>query len=110
MSMMTTAAAPRLVIPPEVLAFARDRKVDQHLGPIIDLFHRLFGDARKLAVGLHDDPEIAGLRSIVFEVEVAWPNYSQARDAYRAWHDGLFAIFPLPHLCDIALIIHRVDE
>src|SRR5262245_28675096 len=110
MSMTTTATAPNLVISPEVVAFARERKVDQYLAPILDLFRRLFGDARKLAVGLHDDPEIAGLRSIVFEVEVPWPNYSQARDAYRAWHDGLFAVFPSQHLCDIALLIHRVDE
>ena len=106
----TTAAQVKLVIPPEVWIFSRERQIDQYLDRVVALLHRIFADARRLSVEIHDDPEIADLRSLLFDVEVPWPSFAQAQEAYRAWHDGLFATIPLQHLCDIALIIHRVDE
>src|SRR5207302_3758916 len=67
---MTPAAQTFPPVSPEVLAFAAEQGVSAYLPAVLAMTQRLFPDARRFAVLVEDDPEIANDRHIVIEVDV----------------------------------------
>jgi hypothetical protein len=106
--MPSTAAKPvRLTIPAEVHAFAQERGLGPHLPGIFEVLHRVFADATRIRVELHQDPEIPDLRWILFEPEVPWETSEESLQATAAWHDGTGAVCPKPLLSEFALVVRR---
>lgn len=105
MSAITTAPQ-NLVLPPDVLAFAHERGLAPYLPDVLEALHRIFAEASKLMVELHDDPEEAGLRCILFEVEVPWSK-EQWRAGMKMWHQETASVCPAPVRCSFSLIAYR---
>jgi hypothetical protein len=105
--MSTAVATPILTMPLEVQVFARERGLEPYLPGIVEVFLRIFAEARKRSVVVHHDPEVEGLRWILFEVEVPWATFEQARQADIEWYQETAALCPAPLLCDFSLIIRR---
>jgi hypothetical protein len=96
---MTPAAGPALPdLSPEVLAFAAEQGVADYLPAVLDLLRRVFPAARRYAVAVEDDPEIANDRHIVLDVDVIM-DVEQAQAARRQWGKGLFECCPAPLVC-----------
>jgi len=74
---------------------------------MVEVFLRIFGEARKRSVVVHLDPEVEGLSWILFEVEVPWTTFEQARQADLEWYQETAALCPAPLLCNFSLIIRR---
>jgi hypothetical protein len=98
MNTQTVSAAPQPVIPPEVIAFAREQSVEKYLPELIELARQVYPSATRFNVFTEDDPEIADDRHIVFELDVPL-DVEQALEADRRWGDGLFRICPAPLVC-----------
>jgi hypothetical protein len=96
----------KLTLPTAVEAFARERGLAPYLPAIVEIVHRLFADAIRVDVEVHEDPEIADLRSILFEVEVHWSK-EQWRHAMNAWYRETGAVCPRPLLTEFNLITYR---
>src|SRR5436309_2481565 len=90
--------APTPAVPPEVRTFAAEQGVAAYLPALADLVRRVFPTARRYAVLVEDDPEIANDRHIVFEVDVPL-DVPQAQAARRQWSKGLFQCCPAPLVC-----------
>jgi hypothetical protein len=69
------------VIPADVVAYATEKGLADSLLPHLEITRRVFPSARRLAVYLEDDPEIADLKFIVYEVEVPGLTVDQALEA-----------------------------
>src|SRR5438105_15273334 len=69
----------------EVSDFAAEQGVGQYLPAVLEMTRRLFPTARRLAVRLEADWEIADQSYIVFEVEVVGWDVPQAVTARREW-------------------------
>lgn len=102
---MSTAIARKkqLVVPPVVQAFAQERGLAPYLPGILDILHRVFADASQVSVELHDDPEEAGLRCILFEVVIPWEK-EQRRAAMKSWRRETAAACPST-LCHLFCLI-----
>ncbi len=98
MKMIQPAFAARPAVPAEVLAFADEQGVANYLPAILELTRHVFPVARRLDVLVEDDPEIAGDRHIVFEVEVPL-TIPEALAVERRWSEELFRICPAPLVC-----------
>jgi len=96
----------KLVLTKEVKAFAKERGLEPYLPAILDVLQRVFADANRMKVGLHEDPEAADLRWILFEVEVPWSK-EQWRAGMKAWYRESAAACPSPNLCMISVIAYR---
>jgi hypothetical protein len=105
--MSTAIARPILTMPPEVQVFARKRGLEPYLPGIVEVFLRIFDEGRKRSVMVHHDPEVEGLSWLLFEVEVPWPTFEQARQADIEWYQETAALCPAPLLCEFSLIIRR---
>lgn len=97
----------KLVLSREVKAFAQERGLTPYLPAIVDVFLRIFKDAKKVSVEVDFDPEIANLRHLAFTAVVRWRTFNQSEIAWRAWHDGTAAVCPKPLLTDLRLWIER---
>jgi hypothetical protein len=104
----STASAPVLAVPPEVLEFAREQKVAEYLPALIELSRQLFPTARRFAIRVEDDPEIANDRHIVFEIDVPL-EVPEALEARGQWVRGLFACCPAPLVCVYRLSLNLVS-
>lgn len=98
MNTQTVSAAPQPVIPPGVVAFAREQGVEKYLPELIEWARQVYPSATRFDVFTEDDPEIANDRHIVFELDVPL-DVEQALEADRRWHCGVFKIMPAPLVC-----------
>jgi hypothetical protein len=105
--MPTAATKPaRLTIPTEVRAFAEKRGLVPYLPGIVEVLHRTFADAMRMTVDVQEDPEEAGLRTLIFEVEVPW-SQEQWRTGMKAWRRETAAVCPASLLTEFSLITYR---
>jgi hypothetical protein len=98
MNIPIASAAPHPVIPPEVVAFAREQGVEKYLPELVELARQIYPSATRFEVFTEDDPEIANDRHIVFELDVPL-DVEQALEADRRWHREVFKIVPAPLVC-----------
>lgn len=91
------STAPHPVVPPEVIAFAREQGVEKILEPLIEWTREVYPSATRFDVFTEDDPEIAD-RYIVFELDVPL-SLEQLREADRRWGLGWIQIYPYPRTC-----------
>ena len=97
----------KLVLSREVKAFAKERRLTPHLPKIIEVLHELFGDATKVNVAVHHDPEIADLSWLLFEVQVPWKTTEQILQGERDWNRATAAVCPKPLLTEFVLLLRR---
>lgn len=91
----------------DVLDFARDRGLTAFLPALKEALQRVFPDAVRIGAEVHEDPETAGLRWILFEPEVPWETTEQALRATNEWHNAVEAVCPKPLLSQLSLIVRR---
>ena len=101
-----TTAPKKLVLTPDIQAFAHERGLAPYLPEILEVLHRVFADATAVTVELHDDPDAAGLRCILFEVVVPWSK-EQRRAGLKAWYQETAAVCPSTHCHLFSLITFR---
>jgi hypothetical protein len=97
MSSQTVSAAPHPMIPPDVLAFAREQDVERYLLELIEWARQVYPSATKFEVFVEDDPEFAD-RYIVFELDAPL-SVEQALQADKRWHEGWVRIYKYPRSC-----------
>ena len=95
----------KLMLSREVKAFAKERGLTPYLSAIVEVFHRVFKDAKKMSVEV--DPEIANLHHLLFRAVVPWRTFEEAYAARIAWHRGTEAVCPKQLLTDLRLSIDR---
>lgn len=96
-------------IPEEVQTFAEEKDVAAYLPALLDLTRQVFPTARRQAVYVEEDPEIADERQIVIEVDAPL-NLAQARAARRQWNTQTLKVCPTPLICLFCLSIDLVDQ
>ncbi len=101
--------ASTLTVPPEVLAFAEEQGVSAYLPAVLAMTQRLFPDARRMAVLVEDDPEIANDRHIVLEVDVCGLDPAGYVEVDWRWGRELFQICPAPVVCVFRLGLEIVE-
>ncbi len=92
----------------DVCAFAAEQDVLGFLQPALDMTRRVFPDARHIATLLEDDPELAGDRHIVFEVEIGALEVARSVDRHWQWSRDLFQVCPARYACLFGLHV-RTD-
>jgi hypothetical protein len=105
--MAEATKTPPVAVPPEVVAFADEQGVADYLPSVLEMTARLFPSARRLAALVEADPEIAGERTLILEVDLPL-DVREARDAHRRWNDALFACCPATLVCVFALRMELV--
>lgn len=75
----------------------------EYLLPIWEMTRRLFPAPLQINVFVEDDPEIADLQFIVFEVKVPGWHAQQMYEAERRWIAGLLECYPSPRLASFVL-------
>ncbi len=105
--MIQPALAAPPALPAEVSAFADEQGVAAYLPPALELTHRVFATARRLAVLVEDDPEIPDDRHMVFEVDAPL-TIPEALAAERRWSEELFHICPAQRVCVFRLSMDLV--
>ena len=103
----TTAPSP--TFPSDVTAFAAESGVTEYLIPVYEMTRRVFPTARRITPELEYDPEIAGLRWIVFRVEISGMTAEQYADLHWQWSGELFKVCPSTHVCYFALHLDIKD-
>lgn len=98
MSIQTVSSAPHPIVPPEVVAFAREEGVEKYLPELIEWTRQVYPSATRFEVVTEDDPEIANDRYIVFELDVPF-DVEEALEADRRWGEGWQRIYPYPRTC-----------
>jgi hypothetical protein len=103
-----TPSIPRLdlpTIPPEVRALAAEAGVAEYVVPVVAMTHRVFPDARRLAVLVEEDPEIVNDRHIVLEVDVPERDPDQYVASRVPWEEEMFRLCPatLGHVFRLSL-------
>lgn len=107
MTLPTTAPLPSF--PADVIDFAAECGVTDDLIPVYEMTRRVFPTAQRVAPVLEYDPEIAGLRWIVLEVEISGLTVEQYADLHWQWSGELFKICPSTHVCCFALRLDIKD-
>jgi hypothetical protein len=105
-----TEAPARLNLPDEVRDFGREIGLAPFVPALVEATEQVFADARRLTATLHDDPDVPGLRWIIFRAEVAWDDPAHARAARDDWYARTAAICPGPLLNHVGLDIDRRPE
>ncbi len=95
------------VVPPEVYVLAAEQGVTAYLPAVLELTQRVFPNA-PLSVYVSEDPELANVRSIVFDVAVP-ADIPQALADHRRWNDGVFACCPAPLVCTFVLSMDLIE-
>ncbi|MGH7173014.1 MAG: hypothetical protein ACRELG_22250 [Gemmataceae bacterium] len=108
MNIQTASVAPHPVIPPEVVAFAREQGVEQYLPGLVELSHSTFSSASRFHILLEGDPEIADDWHIVFRLAVPL-DVPQSLAADRQWIEGLYHLCPKPLVCIFRLSLDLVS-
>ena len=108
--MNATIPTDRLALPDEVREFARQRGLLPYLPALGEVTEQVFADAFGLTAVVHDDPDVADLRWIIFRAEVAWTDPAQARAARDEWYARTAAVCPGPILTHVGLDIDRRPE
>jgi hypothetical protein len=98
MNVQVASTAPHPIVPPDVVAFAREQGVEKYLPQLVWWARQVYPGATRFDVFTEDDPEIANDRHIVFELDVPL-DVEQALEADRVWGEGLFRICPAPLVC-----------
>lgn len=97
MNIPVTSAAPHPVVPPEVIAFAREQGVEKILTELIEWTRQVYPSAPRFEVFVEDDPEFPD-RYIVFELHVSL-TLEQWLEADRRWGEGWLRSYPYPRTC-----------
>lgn len=87
----------------EVTECAAKHGADKYLFPIWEMTRRLFPAPMQIGVFVEDDPEIADLQFIVFEVKVPGWEAQQMYEADQRWIAGLLECYPTPRLASFVL-------
>ena len=95
-------------MPPEVLAFAEQQGVAAYLPAVLEVTDRVFPNARRRGVVLEEDTEIADLRTIVIEVDVAM-SVAESLTTDRQWHEATLRCCPTTLICNFSLSVELVD-
>jgi hypothetical protein len=101
--MSPQATVPPPVFPADVAAFAAECGVTDYLTPVYEMTRLVFPMARRIAPVLEYDPEIDGLRCIVFRVEVGVLDVERFADVHWGWDRELFKTCPAPLVCNFGL-------
>jgi hypothetical protein len=102
--------APELRWSKDVLDYATQKGVNQYLPIIGEMTQQLIPAARRIDVFIEDDPEIADLRFIVFDVHVPAWNAQQLYETQRRWNEGLLQIYPSPRWESFVLSLQPSDS
>ena len=97
-------------MPQEVRAFAAEQGVAPYLTPVLKMAQRRFPDARRMALLVEEDPEIADDRHIVIEVDLAGVTPEEYVERDRQWGHELFQICPAPLICVFRLSLSIIDS
>ena len=97
----------KLVLSREVKAFAKERGLTPYLPRIVDVLQDIFADAAGTRVEVHQDPEVAELRWLLFGVEVPWETSNQALHAKHQWYDSLHEFCPASVREEVILMVRR---
>src|SRR5262245_12276001 len=90
---MSEQQAEAVAIPPEVRAFAVEKKVDGYLPAVLDAARRAFPQA-EVKLALEEDLEIEGLRYIVVLFGGLRMSVEEALAARKEYYRGVFACMP----------------
>ncbi len=108
MSQATTSAEWTIPESEEVRAFAEEQGVAAYLTAVLQATRRIFPMAKRRAIYVEEDPEIANDRHIVVEAEVRM-DISEALAARRQWHEAVFQCCPAPLICVFRLSVDLVE-
>lgn len=103
MNAQTASVAPQPLVPPDVVAFAREQGVEKYLWELIEWTRQVYPSATRFDVFIEDDPEIVD-RYIVFELDTPL-TVEQSLEADDRWHDGWLRIYPYPRTCIFRLSV-----
>jgi hypothetical protein len=106
---MIQATPSSLTVSPEVQAFAAEEGVSAYLPAVLSLVQQLFAEARRMAVFVEEDPEIANDRHIVIEVDVVGWDSARFRAAESDWIEESGRICPAPLVCVFRLGLEHVE-
>ena len=105
---MSQAATLEWTIPEDVQSFAEEQGVAAYLPAMLEITDRVFPKPLGRAVVVDDDPEIAGDRHIVFEVDVAM-TVEESLVADRQWHEAALQCCPTTLICVFRLSVELVN-
>lgn len=100
---MTIVTAETWTWSPEVLAWARAAQVEAYLDPLMEATRDLFPAAQAIRVYVHQDPELANVESLVFEVEQRLESLDGYGDLTRQWIRAFSRVCPGP------VVVHFVQ-
>jgi hypothetical protein len=89
--------------PADAVAFAAESGATDYLISVWEMTRRVYPMARRITPVMEYDPEIAGLRWIVFEVEIGGMTVDQYVDLHWQWSSELFKVCPATHVCCFGL-------
>jgi len=95
--------------PADVLAYAKEQRVDRYLAPLLDGIHRVFPSARRVKATLEFDPEIQNDRHIVFSVHVPREDVPNFVEALRRWNREEDRILPDPQTCVFRMCLELIS-
>jgi hypothetical protein len=104
MNTQTASAAPHPVIPPEVIAFAREQGVEKNMTELVEWTRQVYPSATRFDVFTEDDPDFPD-RYIVFELDAPL-TVEQSLEADDRWGDGWLRIYPYPRTCIFRLSVN----
>lgn len=93
---MPTSTVALPTISADVLAFAAEHGVADYLAALLEMTRRIFPTA-PIRTLVEEDAEIADMRYILLEVDVAGLDVDQLVEAQHQWSTGLFAYCPSTH-------------
>jgi hypothetical protein len=99
-----------LAVPPDVQAFASEQGVAPYLSAVLEMTRQRFPDARRFAVLVEEDPEIADDRHIVIEIDLAGITAEQYVERDEQWGHELFQICPAPLVCVFRLSLAIIES
>jgi hypothetical protein len=105
----TTSKAAPWQWPVDVVAYAKEEKVEQHLNPVLEATWRVFPMARRVRVTLEVDPELRDQKYIVFDVDVPRKDVSNFVDLVHRWNDEEKRIVPNPRTSFFVLSVNVVS-
>ena len=99
-----------LTVPQEVHAFAAEQGVAPYLPAVLEMTLRRFPDARRMAMLVEEDPEIANDRHIVIEIDLTGITPEEYVERHWQWGHELFQICPAPLICVFRLSLSIIDS
>lgn len=101
MNAQTVSAAPHPVVPPEVVAFAREQGVEKILMELVEWTRQVYPSSTRFEVFTESDLEVPD-PYIVFELDTPL-TVEQSMEADERWHEGWLRIYPYPRTCMFCL-------